>query len=466
MPQEAAGRILIIDDDASFRALWATKLGARGYCVESRDWLEVDHLSQGLSRIDVVLLDRYLDNHDALDLLSPMTEQCPSVPVVLMTASSSVDVAVEAMRMGAFDFLPKPLDEPRLLTTLARAVQHARLSHRLTQLERSDGNHFEGLVGTSAPMRSLRRVLQNIAPTETSVLITGESGTGKELVARAIHARSRRSSGPFIALNMAALPKELIESTLFGHEKGAFTGADRSRTGMVEQASSGTLFLDEIGEMPGDLQPKLLRFLQERTIRRIGGDADIPCNVRIISATNREPIEELRRGTLREDLFYRLNVVPVRLPPLRDRGGDVELLAHHFLRVFGEQHASPFSDIHPDAMKLLEAAPWPGNVRQLAHLIERIVVLHRGPTVTAAMIPHEQLGIRSPQSPETPQYIPPSEDDGTITPLEEVERRTILRALYLCKSSASKAAIALGISDATIYRKLKRYRDEGIDQLV
>ncbi len=380
------------------------------------------------------------------------------MPIVLVTASPSIELTVKAVQRGAFDFLPKPLDEARLVATLSRAVDHVKLLRRVLELESGDGDEaFEGLIGSSPAMRRVFGLIEAVARTDASVMITGESGTGKDMVARAIHRRSPRKAGPLVSLNMAAVPKELVESTLFGHERGAFTGADRTRIGACEEASGGTLFLDEIAEMPIELQPKLLRFLQDHTLRRVGGSVDSTSDVRIVAATNRDPAAEVKAGRLRADLYYRLNVVPIELPPLRDRRGDIALIALHAVRQYARRHCKRFTSIDAEALDRLTANDWPGNIRELRHVMERVVVLNDGEAVTTSMLPAE-LSDRRLEA----MIAACGEQDllgrgDAIVPLEEIERRAIERAMQLCEDNAARAAERLGISTATIYRKLRAY---------
>ena len=402
---------------------------------------------------------------------APSKECAPDAPIILVTAHSTVETAVKAIKAGAFDFLPKPLEEARLVPILAKAAEYGRLGRRVRALEHDQEGHarFEELVGQSPQMQTVYRIIDNVAPTTATVMITGESGTGKELVARAIHRRSERSGRPFVALNMGALPRELVEATLFGHERGAFTGAERSRVGSCQEADGGTLFLDEVREMPIDLQPKLLRFLQERVLRRVGGANDVQVDVRLISATNVDPLRDVRDKRLREDLYYRLNVVPVDLPPLRERHGDVPLLATFALRDAARRHSKVFESLDDEALDVLSRSPWPGNVRQLFHALERVVILNDGPVVTKSMLPQDlaedpfQSGSPAPVASDTAEpsrvaaTLPSSKENGAeIVPLEVLERQAIIAAIDRC-GSAAQAARRLRISEATIYRRIRQY---------
>ncbi len=475
MDNPGSGHILVLDDDPAFHRIAEFLLSKHGYRVTSHDDPAVAMRSNESDGVDAVLLDWQLGDRSGLELMPTIRQALPRTPIILVTAYSSTDLAVESIKSGAFDFLPKPLDEPRLVSTLAKAMEHRRLLHLVDDLaESSDASgRFEGMIGQSPEIRTVFRIIRDVSPTDVSVLIRGESGTGKELVARAIHDRSPRSEGPFVAINMAALPKELVESTLFGHERGAFTGADRVRIGAVEEANGGTLLLDEIGEMPAELQPKLLRFLQEKTFRRVGGSSDRATDVRIVSATNRDPLAEIDAGRLRADLFYRLNVVPIHLPPLRQRGDDVIVIALAALRDLAAKYGKSFETIDEAARRRLKACRWPGNVRQLIHVIERVVVLNDGPVLTREMLPADldaepgqteevadrPAGSTDPRSidrPATggdPVRFAPSE----IVPFSEIEKRAIAHALAVTAGSVPETASRLEISEATIYRKIKAY---------
>lgn len=464
----AGSRVLLVDDDPSMHGLIALMLQKHGYEVVAVTGMsEVEAMGSGLAGVSVVLLDRSLAETDGLEVLPRMGKVLPRAPVVLVTASTTTDVVVEAMRRGAFDFMGKPVDEARLVATVAKAVEHHRLLERVAGLgetgETQDG--FEGMIGASPAMRAVFQILRHVGPTDATVMITGESGTGKELVAQAVHRISARARGPFVPINMAALPRELVEATLFGHEKGAFTGADKSREGAVGQAQGGTLFLDEIGEMPLELQAKLLRFLQERVYRPVGAMTDVAADVRIVSATNRDPMAEVEAGKLRADLYYRLAVVPVQLPPLRHRPGDVELIAGYALRKFSDKYKKGFESIDPEALRRLAGYSWPGNVRELMHLMERVVVLNSGPVMKGEMVPTEvgasALAASGPSgTPAKTEVTSGGQDtlfNEEIVPISDLERRAVEHALRVCNGSAQAAAQRLGMSTATIYRKIKEW---------
>ena len=472
--------ILVIDDDPDFQAFVGWKLESLGYAVcAAYHPSEIDEVLGGRLP-QAIILDWQLGDTDGTKLIGELRQEFPLSSVVFVTGFSTPDVAAAAIKLGAVDFLTKPLDEAKLAVTLATWCETHELRQRLRDLERGEGESalFEGMIGVSPQMRTVFSIIRNVAPTDVNVMICGESGTGKELAATAIHHCSDRATGPFVAQNMASIPADLAEATLFGHEKGAFTGADRERQGAVGEAAGGTLFLDEITEMPLALQGKLLRFLQERTYRPVGGRKELKSDVRIISATNRDPLAAVHERHLREDLYYRLNVVPLILPPLRERDGDMPLLVNHLLRRFSKQYHKKFTSVESDAMQQLKTYAWPGNVRQLIHLLQRVVILNDGDSLTARMLPPElfQYTVSEPsfrRPAETATVADPvasseisrdleraflGSDDTEIVRLDELERRAIERAIRICDGSAYEAARKLGISSATIYRKIKMYQ--------
>ena len=467
MPNDQQHHLLIIDDDPEFLRLAQWMLEESGYAVSTAK----DH-DQAIGRIreqepDAVLLDRQLEEADGLDLIAPIQALIPSVPIILITANSTYELAVQAVKVGAYDFLTKPLDEARLFSILNNAIERGRLLKQVGP-EPDDEQGFEGIIGQSPAMRAVFGMITNVAPTESSVMIRGESGTGKELVAAAIHSRSKNSEGPFVPINMATLPAELVESTLFGHEKGAFTGADDQRIGACEEAQGGTLFLDEITEMPIDLQPKLLRFLQEKTFRRVGGTKDITSDARIVSASNRDPLQAIQDNRLREDLYYRLNVIPIDLPPLRDRVGDIALLASFAMHRVSAINGKAFTKLSASCIEKLSKYAWPGNVRQLLHTIERAVIMNDGNELEAEMVVIDDAGqptVAAPAATTIPESVEQAEEPAdqppfssdTVIPLSELERLAIIHALSVCNGSPGGAAKKLGISPATIYRKIKAY---------
>jgi DNA-binding NtrC family response regulator len=410
-----------------------------------------------------LLLDLELPDGSGLDLIETARAAGLNPAAIVITGHGSVNAAVGAMRAGAYDFLVKPVDAERLLTTLRNGLERRRLAHIVESLGTDIGAaSFEGFIGADLSMQAIYRVINLAAKSRSTVFITGESGTGKEVCAEAIHRRSPRHDGAFVALNCGAVPKELMESEIFGHVKGAFTGAATDREGAATRADGGTLFLDELCEMDPALQVKLLRFVQTGAVQPVGSDTVRKPDVRIICATNRTPLIEVEAGRLREDLYYRLHVLPVELPPLRDRGSDVLLLARHFLTAFSREEERGFRGFAADAEARLCAYRWPGNVRQLQNVIRQVVVVHDGELVTGAMLPPDfdsdrQVEVERPAAVESvasgapaTAAAPPSE---AILPLAELERQAIERAIELCGGNMTEAATRLGVNVSTIYRK-------------
>jgi DNA-binding NtrC family response regulator len=416
-------RLLVVDDEPSFRALLRDILEGAGHGVtEARDGAEALAFLERTT-FDLVLTDRRMPAVDGLELLRRIRARTSPPPVVVLTAHGSIPEAVEAVRLGAADYIAKPLPSPEALVDLVASL-----------LPRED----DGEIVTADPaMRELLDLVDRVAPRDVAVLVTGESGAGKELVARRLHARSPRAKGPFVAVNAAALPETLAESELFGAERGAFTGADQPRAGRFEEASGGTLFLDEVGELPVALQSKLLRVLEERVVRRLGGSRDLPVDVRLVAATNRDLTRETEEGGFRQDLFFRLAVVVVNVPPLRERPDDVPLLATHFARRLAARHGVPVPSLADDALAALSAHGWPGNVRELRNVLERAVVVRGGAPIRAA-----DLGL----APAT-------------APLDRAhrEREALLAALRRTGGKREEAARLLGISVRTLYYRLKQW---------
>ncbi|MDE7241557.1 sigma-54 dependent transcriptional regulator [Desulfovibrio sp.] len=466
--------ILVADDDAAHRHMLATLLENWGYAVEvAADGGEAVRL--GLSRpFDLALLDVRMPVKDGLAALKELHAARPALPVLMMTAYSDVPAAVEAIKSGAWDYLAKPLDFERLKVSLRNVFAHADLVEENAALSRrlaEDGRG--GILGQSAPMRELWEMIRTIAPSEATVLVAGESGTGKELAARAVHGQSRRAAGPFVAVNCGALTETLLASELFGHEKGAFTGADRRHEGLFVRARGGTIFLDEIGEMPLSMQVKLLRVLQEREVLSVGGTKPEPVDVRVIAATNRDLARETAEGRFREDLYYRLNVVTLTMPPLRDREGDIELLARHFAARFAKANHKRLAGIAPQALDALARYAWPGNVRELENVMERAVILMPGEYIDLRELPERLLTARLPRGADGPaarggvapgaQAHAPAQavsGGGRLPTLEEVEREVILRTLQSCGGNKSEAARVLGITRKTLHARLHRYGAE------
>jgi two-component system response regulator HydG len=447
------GNILIVDDDQSMAETLTKAMTRRGFAVtwktsaaEALQLLEEQDF-------DAVVTDLHMDGMNGFAFCERVAANRPDVPVVIITAFGSLDSAVGAIRAGAYDFITKPFDVESLRLTLSRAVQHRRLRDevkRLRQVVSSSGG-VDQLLGASVPVHKIKQLIDRIADADAAVLITGESGTGKELVARAIHQRSRSSTGPFIAVNCAAIPESLLESELFGHVKGAFTDARASRQGLFLKAHGGTLFLDEIGEMPLGMQPKLLRALQERVVRPIGGDKEIPYEARIITASNRELETEVAERRFRDDLYYRINVLRIDIPPLRVRGSDVLFLAQRFLEQFSRQTNRKVIGLSPPVAEKLMAYSWPGNVRELQNSIERAVALTRFDELTVDDLPEKIRNYRSSN------VDVPGVGTGEIFTMDEVERRYITRVLRQLDGNKTVAAELLGLDRRTLYRKLERW---------
>ena len=448
-----SGRILVVDDDRTMCELIEADMQRRGFQVSW--YTSAEEALQILKdeEFDVVLTDIEMPGMNGIDLCDQVVSNRPDVPVIVITAFGSMETAIRAIRAGAYDFISKPVEMDILALTLERAVKHRNLQEKVKTLsealERTE--KFDELLGSSIPMQNLYDQVSRIADSEATVLITGESGTGKELVARVLHKQSRRQGGPFVAVNCAALPGTLMESELFGHTRGAFTDARSTRKGLILQAEGGTLLLDEIGDFPMTLQPKLLRALEERSLRPIGGDSEIPFDVRIISTTNRDLESAVEEGRFREDLFFRINVIQIELTPLRARGMDVLLLAQHFTEEFAsrtDKHITGMSE--PVAEKLLEYS-WPGNVRELRNVIERAVALTRYEKLAVEDLPEK---IRAYQS---THMIIGGNDPSELVSLEEIERRYIFHVLQSVGGNKTLAARVLGFDRKTLYRKLQLY---------
>jgi two-component system response regulator HydG len=449
-------RVLVIDDDQNQCDLVAMALEGATYEVTTTTspLTGLEHATH--EAFDVVLTDLGMTEMDGLELCRRMLEASPHVPIVVITGQSSLDAAVNAMRAGAYDFLTKPVDSKVLLLTVARTVEHRKLHSQVRQLraELQGGPVSDLLVGESAAMKSVSSMIARVASNDASVLIQGETGTGKELVAKALHQASPRAQGPFVAINCAAVPAQLLESELFGHARGAFTDARTQRDGLFVQASGGTLLLDEIGEMALEMQAKLLRALQERKVRPVGANAEVSFDARIIAATHRDLETEIEKRRFREDLFYRINVVRIDVPPLRARSTDILKLAGFFLKRFAERNRRDPLPLSPQAAERLLSYDWPGNVRELENAMERAVALARLDQITVEELPDR---IRSH---EGERFVMSADSQDDILPLDEMERRYIYRVLKLAGGNKTRAAELLGIDRRTLYRKLGRYEGD------
>jgi two-component system response regulator HydG len=442
-------RILVVDDDSSAVSALRQLLQSEGYTVDSaEDGIAALKVAEERPP-DVVVTDLDMPRMNGMDLLKNLRAQDAELPVVVVTSMQDTSSAVAAMRAGAEDYLTKPVDFDALLVAIERAVEGRNVRVEVENLRRQirdrDSDGIQGLIGTSAAMQKVYRVTRQVAASRATVLVTGESGTGKGELARAIHKLSPRAESPFVALHCAALAESLLESELFGHEKGSFTGADRRRVGRFEQANGGTLFLDEIGEIPVATQVKLLRVLQERTFERVGGNESISVDVRLVAATNRDLAADVRDGRFREDLFYRLNVVHIEMPPLRLRGGDVVALAEHFLRKYALENHKQIEGFTTEARAKLVGYRWPGNVRSLENAIERAVVLSEGTLIGADDLPFETAS----------EAMGPLKIPGAT--LAEIERYAITTTLEATEGSTAKAAEILDISIRTIQYRLHEY---------
>jgi two-component system response regulator HydG len=452
-----SSRVLIIDDELSVCELLTANLRRKGFQTTFRTSAEEALEVLGAEEIDVVVTDMNMRGMTGLALCERIVENHPDVPVIVITAFGSFDSAVAAIRAGAYDFITKPFELDMLRLTIERARRHGALRSEVQRLRRvvAETQRFEDLLGASAPMKRVYDILDRIADVDTSVLVTGESGTGKELIAKALHRRSERRSCPFVAINCAAMPEALLETELFGHVKGAFTDAKGSRVGLILKATGGTLFLDEIGDMPLGLQPKLLRALQERTVRPLGSDEEIAYDARIVAATNCDLETAIEEKRFREDLYYRINVVHIELPPLRSRGTDVLLLAQAFIERFATSTGRKVTGLSPAAAERLMSYAWPGNVRELQNAIERAVALARYVEITVDDLPEK---IRNHKK---THVVVASDDPAEMLPMEEVERRYITRVLEAVKGNKMLAAQILRLDRATLYRKLAKYGHQG-----
>ncbi|OGX07761.1 MAG: transcriptional regulator [Nitrospirae bacterium RIFCSPLOWO2_12_FULL_63_8] len=450
---DRTARILIVDDEKNIRTALASLLRKQGYDAQAEGNPETAPDLAAAGHFNIVITDLKMQPRNGIEVLEEIRRRTPDSEVVIMTAYATVETAVEAIKKGAYDYVTKPVDPDRLIRMIEQILELQSLKEENVALRRrlSLRDQYGRLIGASVQMRQIFRIIDGIAATPATVLITGESGTGKELVAKAIHERSPRAKGPFVAINCGAIPEALLESELFGSDRGAFTGADRDRPGRIEMASGGTLFLDEVGEMSARTQVEFLRVLQERELRRLGGSRLIKVDVRIIAATNKDLQEEIRQGRFREDLFYRLHVVPIDLPSLRERSSDIPLLAQAFNEEFCKAYDKPVKEYAAQSMDLLEKYPWPGNVRELRNAIERITLLVRADTVQARHVQGIVGGGEDPQ------------DEVSIrlgTPLRDVEEQLIRRTLERVTSHRERAAKLLGISPRALHYKLRRY---GID---
>ena len=471
-------RVILVEDSMSLGALYTEYL-----CSEGADVTLVQFGADAIKEIDrqppdLLILDIKLPDMSGMDILLQVQQSHPEITVIMITAHGTIDIAVDAMRSGAFDFLVKPFDSKRLAITVRNAMKQRQLVKLVSQYENSlPKANYQGFIGESLAMQTVYKTIDCVANSKASVFIFGESGTGKEVCAQAIHNAGNRKNKAFIALNCASIPKDLIESQIFGHTKGAFTGAVSQRDGAASQADGGTLFLDEICEMDLELQSKLLRFIQTGVFRRVGGSKDEKVDVRFVSATNKDPWQQVQDGLFREDLYYRLHVIPIELPPLNQRGKDILLIANKLLVQYAKEEGKPFKGFSHAVQKVLSEYHWPGNVRQLQNVIRQIVVLNDAAEVDIDMLPARivndgKLSVAAPASANTRvmeqasvsltaahdtvadiQHDPNATTEQVIEPLWKTEKRTIESAIDLCEGNIPKAAAMLDISPSTIYRK-------------
>ena len=441
-------KILIVDDDKSLTDSLELILSDAGFSVVTSDsFAESIRILRDMS-IDLVITDLRLPDASGIDLITHVKREIPDTEVILMTADGSLDISIEAIKAGAYYCIEKPYVPDRLFVLVERALQLAALRYENETLKSTLGGDSEsfGMLGRDPKIRQIIETINTAAPSDASVLIEGESGTGKELIAAAFHTQSQRASGPFIRINCAAIPHELIESELFGYKRGAFTGADRDKRGLIEAARGGTLLLDEIAEMPTHLQTKLLRVLQDRKLRRVGDEQEIGVSFRLVSATNRNTLTLLTEGLLRKDLYFRISTIKIKVPPLRERLDDVPLIAQRFLKRFCDQYGKQIHDISPEAGLRLRRYDWPGNIRELESVIERAVLFCRGPEIMSECLPEEL----QTQTSNSSFVIPP------LLPMEEIEREAIMQTLERTCGNVRKSAQILHFPRPTFYRKLKK----------
>lgn len=446
-------RVLLVDDDAALNETLQLGLGRRGLQTTTRS-SAAEALDAVLAEdFDVVVTDLNMKGENGLQLCRKVVEENRELPVIVLTAFGSYESAVAAIRAGAYDFISKPVQLDVLAIAVERAAQHRSLRREVSRLrlEQTQRNPGDRLLGSSPAIKNVLQLIDRISGSDASVLITGESGTGKEVVARLLHERSKRREGPFVAINCAAMPEALLESELFGHARGAFTDARQARPGLFIEASGGTLFLDEIGDMPLGLQPKLLRVIQERTVRPLGSNSELPLDVRFLSATNLDIESAVEDRRFREDLYFRLNVIRMELPALRARAGDILPLAQHFMRLFAQNSGKDVSAISPAAAERLLSYVWPGNVRELQNCMERGVALARFNEIGMDDLPPRV------KSHKDPGLLVTGSDPEQLLRMEEVERRYILHVLQAVAGNKTAAARILGIERKTLYRKLEHY---------
>ncbi len=454
-----AAKILIVDDELNMRLVLKAILKKEGYEVSTAaDGLEALKILEA-EKIAVVATDLKMPRLDGMGLLDRIMRDDPAMPVIILTAYGTVATAVDALKMGAFDYITKPFEQDELKAVILKAVNTRLINAKELSAEAGEAHSYR-IIGTSPPMAEIQEVIRKVSPTTTAVLITGETGTGKELIARAIHRNSARNDQPFIRINCAAIAENLVESELFGYEKGAFTGAVTTKPGRFELAHKGTLFLDEVGEIPREMQAKVLQAIQDQSFERVGGLKTLSVDVRLIAATNRDLQQRIKEGKFREDLFYRLNVFPIHIPPLRERTEDILPLTDHFIRKFNRKLGRTIEGIDPAVRDDLIAYPWPGNIRELEHLIERMVLMAEQPILTRELVPPDVVKAVRELHPAAPGPVPKELPgrDALKSHLEESEKQIIARCLEECGGNVTRAAERLGLSRKGLQLKMIKHR--------
>jgi DNA-binding NtrC family response regulator len=461
MSQPLPSRLLLVDDSKATLELISEGLEQKGYRVDCAASAEEAFNKASQKSYDIVITDLVMPGLGGMEVLAQFTARYPETTVILLTGYATIETAVEAMKRGAFDYLTKPVKLDEICMVLKRAQEMIALKAEnvLLRSQLEEHHRFDRIIGNSRPMLALYKIIQRVAKTDSTILILGESGSGKELIANAVHFSSNRNDKPFVPINCGAIPEELMESELFGHEKGSFTGAIKERKGRCELANWGTIFLDEIGEMSQKLQVKLLRFLQERKFERVGSSRTIEVDVRVIAATNKDLEQEVANGKFREDLFYRLNVIPVHVPPLRERTGDIPLLIHHFLRQHCVKKETPQKSISSAALDILLHYDWPGNVRELQNVMERMVILVENDEIQVDDLP---IRMRRQEQGDSPRLIEIGEEGIDLKKiLEDLENHLIVEALKKSGGVKNKAASLLGLNRTTLIEKMKKKKIEG-----
>jgi DNA-binding NtrC family response regulator len=454
-----ASRVLVVDDESTLRTALFRALDRKGLQVLTANRIEEAKLfAQGEQGIDLALVDLNLPDGDGIDLMTHLKKIYPACEVIILTGHGTIESAVRATQHGAFHFITKPFNMDEIISLVEKALSHKKLQqeNQLLRSELSKKRQYEQIIGTSENIQSCLRLVEKVSASDSTVLISGESGTGKELIARAIHSQSPRANNPFVAINCGAIPSELLESELFGHVKGAFTGAIGNRVGRFEMADGGTIFLDEIGDLEPSLQVKLLRVLQERSFEPVGSTKSVQVNVRVVAATNKNLEDEVNQGKFREDLFYRLNVIPVNLPALRERKSDIPLLFAHFTEIFNRSKGRQLLGLDPSALEALTQYQWPGNIRELENLVERLAILKGHGQIELADLPPKYRGAGSSGSRHSQTYDIPDQGLDFNSAVDQFENQLIVRALEKTGWNRNQAALLLRLNRTTLVEKIKK----------